>query len=127
VSRLCLRPAVFVVIQGVTVIEEGESPAISAHGHEAMIDLVPGLHGALRHNASADRYVLQHLVDLAGEERGGCVQIILRSSHLLARTFYVWISVYNLCVVSVAWSLMADVFDRAHPSVAYKSDGCSAL
>jgi AAA family ATP:ADP antiporter len=31
----------------------------------------------------------------------------------LARTFYVWISVYNLFVVSVAWSLMADVFDRA--------------
>lgn len=31
----------------------------------------------------------------------------------LARTFYVWISVYNLFVVSVAWSLMADVFDSA--------------
>lgn len=27
------------------------------------------------------------------------------------RVFYVWISVYNLFVVSVAWSLMADVFD----------------
>jgi AAA family ATP:ADP antiporter len=31
----------------------------------------------------------------------------------LARTFYVWISVYNLYVVSVAWSLMADAFDSA--------------
>jgi AAA family ATP:ADP antiporter len=31
----------------------------------------------------------------------------------LARTFYVWISVYNLFVISVAWSLMADVFDSA--------------
>lgn len=31
----------------------------------------------------------------------------------LARLFYVWISVYNLFVVSVAWSLMADVFDGA--------------
>jgi AAA family ATP:ADP antiporter len=31
----------------------------------------------------------------------------------LARSFYVWISVYNLFVVSVAWSLMADVFDSA--------------
>ncbi|MBD1586735.1 NTP/NDP exchange transporter [Pseudomonas typographi] len=31
----------------------------------------------------------------------------------LARTFYVWVSVYNLFVVSVAWSLMADVFDAA--------------
>ncbi|WP_079203321.1 NTP/NDP exchange transporter [Pseudomonas sp. CC6-YY-74] len=30
-----------------------------------------------------------------------------------ARLFYVWISVYNLFVVSVAWSLMADVFDAA--------------
>lgn len=29
----------------------------------------------------------------------------------LARVFYVWISVYNVFVVSVAWSLMADVFD----------------
>ncbi|GGJ95481.1 MFS transporter [Pseudomonas matsuisoli] len=29
----------------------------------------------------------------------------------LARVFYVWLSVYNLFVVSVAWSLMADVFD----------------
>ncbi|UCJ18199.1 MFS transporter [Pseudomonas sp. MM211] len=29
----------------------------------------------------------------------------------MARVFYVWISVYNLFVVSVAWSLMADVFD----------------
>jgi len=29
-----------------------------------------------------------------------------------ARIFYVWLSVYNLFVMSVAWSLMADVFDR---------------
>ncbi|WP_020202852.1 NTP/NDP exchange transporter [Cupriavidus sp. WS] len=28
----------------------------------------------------------------------------------LARAFYVWLSVFNLFVVSVAWSLMADVF-----------------
>lgn len=31
----------------------------------------------------------------------------------LSRVFYVWISIYNLFVVSVAWSLMADVFDSA--------------
>ncbi|WP_288405397.1 MFS transporter [uncultured Pseudomonas sp.] len=37
----------------------------------------------------------------------------LGDSVWLARTFYVWISVYNLFVVSVAWSLMADVFDGA--------------
>ncbi|CAB3813258.1 MFS transporter [Achromobacter denitrificans] len=28
----------------------------------------------------------------------------------VARTFYVWLSVFNLFVVSIAWSLMADVF-----------------
>lgn len=36
-----------------------------------------------------------------------------RDSVWLARAFYVWISVYNLFVVSLAWSLMADVFDPA--------------
>ncbi|UQY36286.1 MFS transporter [Pseudomonas fulva] len=36
---------------------------------------------------------------------------LMADSLWLARTFYVWISVYNLFVVSVAWSLMADVFD----------------
>ncbi len=36
---------------------------------------------------------------------------VLDDSVWLARMFYVWISVYNLFVVSVAWSLMADVFD----------------
>lgn len=36
-----------------------------------------------------------------------------RDSVWLARVFYVWISVYNLFVISVAWSLMADVFDGA--------------
>jgi AAA family ATP:ADP antiporter len=28
----------------------------------------------------------------------------------VARAFYVWLSVYNLCVVSVFWSFMADLF-----------------
>jgi AAA family ATP:ADP antiporter len=28
----------------------------------------------------------------------------------LGRSFYVWLSVYNLFVISIAWSLMADVF-----------------
>ncbi|MER0043779.1 MFS transporter [Pseudomonas sp. MGal98] len=36
---------------------------------------------------------------------------LMADSLWLARVFYVWISVYNLFVVSVAWSLMADVFD----------------
>jgi AAA family ATP:ADP antiporter len=36
-----------------------------------------------------------------------------QDSPWMARGFYIWISVYNLFVVSVAWSLMADVFDSA--------------
>jgi AAA family ATP:ADP antiporter len=36
---------------------------------------------------------------------------LVSESLWLARMFYVWISVYNLFVISVAWSLMADVFD----------------
>ena len=36
---------------------------------------------------------------------------LMGESPWLARVFYVWISVYNLFVVSVGWSLMADVFD----------------
>lgn len=45
----------------------------------------------------------------------------------LARTFYVWISVYNLFVVSLAWSLMADVFDapQAKRLFAFISAGAS--
>ena len=50
-----------------------------------------------------------------------CINLLLfaglfflqRDSIWLARVFYVWISVYNLFVVSVAWSLMADVFDAS--------------
>lgn len=38
---------------------------------------------------------------------------LLPHSVWLARLFYVWISVYNLFVISVAWSLMADAFDSA--------------
>ncbi|EAU68380.1 major facilitator superfamily MFS_1 [Stigmatella aurantiaca DW4/3-1] len=32
------------------------------------------------------------------------------SRELVARTFYVWVSVYNLFVVSIFWSFMADLF-----------------
>ncbi|MFC7500043.1 NTP/NDP exchange transporter [Enterovirga sp. GCM10030262] len=34
----------------------------------------------------------------------------------IARAFYVWLSVFNLFVISIAWSLMADVFnaDQGH-------------
>jgi AAA family ATP:ADP antiporter len=31
----------------------------------------------------------------------------------IARVFYVWLSVFNLFVISVAWSVMVDVFDSA--------------
>ncbi|MBO1325427.1 MFS transporter [Acetobacter sp. TBRC 12305] len=33
------------------------------------------------------------------------------ASPWVARVFFVWLSVFNLFVVSVAWSLMADIFD----------------
>src|SRR5690606_12253844 len=51
----------------------------------------------------------------------------LHDSVWLARVFYVWISVYNLFVVSVAWSLMADVFDapRARRLFAFIAAGAS--
>jgi len=77
------RPAVLAVVQGVTVIEECELPAIYLHGHEAAINLAPGLRGASRHDAFAERDIRQYLADLEGGERRGCVQIILRSSHRL--------------------------------------------
>src|SRR5690606_32344823 len=34
----------------------------------------------------------------------------------IGRAFYVWLSVFNLFVISIAWSLMADIFrtDQAH-------------
>jgi AAA family ATP:ADP antiporter len=30
----------------------------------------------------------------------------------IARAFYIWLSVFNLFVISIAWSLMADLFER---------------
>ncbi|MNF60876.1 hypothetical protein D3C84_425000 [compost metagenome] len=68
------RPAVLAVVQGVTVIEECELPAINLHGHEPVINLAPGLRGASRHDAFTECDVRQHLADLAGGERRGCVQ-----------------------------------------------------
>lgn len=46
----------------------------------------------------------------------------------LARVFYVWLSVFNLFVVSVAWSLMADVFraEQARRLFALVAAGASA-
>lgn len=46
----------------------------------------------------------------------------------LARAFYVWLSVFNLFVVSVAWSLMADVFrpEQARRLFALIAAGASA-
>lgn len=35
-----------------------------------------------------------------------------KQTHWTARAFFVWISVFNLFVVSVFWSFMADLFDR---------------
>ena len=37
----------------------------------------------------------------------------LQSDHTwIARTYFVWVSVFNLFVVAAFWSLMADVFTR---------------
>lgn len=46
----------------------------------------------------------------------------------LARVFYIWLSVFNLFVVSVAWSLMADVFrpEQARRLFALIAAGASA-
>ena len=46
----------------------------------------------------------------------------------LARVFYVWLSVFNLFVISVAWSLMADVFrpEQARRLFALIAAGASA-
>src|SRR5690606_26122491 len=45
----------------------------------------------------------------------------------IARAFYVWVSVYNLFVVSVTWSVMADVFDayQARRLFAFVAAGAS--
>lgn len=45
-----------------------------------------------------------------------------------ARSFYVWLSVFNLFVVSLGWSLMADVFrmDSAKRLFAFIAAGASA-
>lgn len=39
--------------------------------------------------------------------------VFLPSNPWVARVFFVWLSVFNLFVVSVSWSLMADIFDMA--------------
>lgn len=46
----------------------------------------------------------------------------------LARIFFVWLSVFNLFVVSVFWSLMADLFDKeqSHRLFAFIAAGGSA-
>jgi AAA family ATP:ADP antiporter len=59
------------------------------------------------------------------------VRVVTRAlpdSVWLARVFYVWISVFNLFVVSVAWSLMADVFrpEQAKRLFAIIAAGASA-
>ena len=45
----------------------------------------------------------------------------------VARGFYIWLSVFNLFVISIAWSLLADVFrpDQAHRLFAQMAAGAS--
>src|SRR5690606_11055998 len=45
---------------------------------------------------------------------GFAVAFATRPEHLLAaRTFYIWLSVFNLVAISLAWSVLADVFTSA--------------
>jgi AAA family ATP:ADP antiporter len=53
------------------------------------------------------RFFLLHLLAFWALVRWGVAPIPT------ARTFYVWVSVYNLFVVSVFWSLLADLFTSA--------------
>lgn len=43
---------------------------------------------------------------------GFAISLIAEPANIwIARGFYIWLSVFNLFVVSIAWSLMADIFD----------------
>jgi AAA family ATP:ADP antiporter len=53
------------------------------------------------------RFFLLHLLVFWALVRGGAAPV------WVARSFYVWLSVYNLFVVSVFWSLLADLFTSA--------------
>jgi AAA family ATP:ADP antiporter len=45
---------------------------------------------------------------------GFSIAFAMRPDHLLAaRTFYIWLSVFNLIAISLAWSVLADVFTSA--------------
>ncbi|SDP80614.1 ATP:ADP antiporter, AAA family [Ralstonia sp. 25mfcol4.1] len=67
-------------------------------------------------------FFIANLLAFAGVTRA------LPDSVWLARVFYVWLSVFNLFVVSVAWSLMADVFrpEQARRLFALIAAGASA-
>jgi ATP:ADP antiporter, AAA family len=41
-----------------------------------------------------------------------------------ARAFYIWLSVFNLFVISIAWSLMADVFNARPGASTVRPDRC---
>ena len=47
------------------------------------------------------------------------LNLLLFTVHLEARVFFVWLSVFNLFVVSVFWSFMADLFDTGQASRLY--------
>lgn len=53
------------------------------------------------------RFFLAHLVLFAAAFAGGAWPVAV------ARTFFVWLSVFNLLVVAVFWSFMADLFTPA--------------
>ena len=48
-----------------------------------------------------------------------CVDLVAFAFALDARVFFVWLSVFNLFVVSVFWSFMSDLFDTAQAARLY--------
>jgi ATP:ADP antiporter, AAA family len=58
-----------------------------------------------------------HLYFLGGRNGGFGFSLMTDPDNVwIARAFYIWLSVFNLFVISIAWSLMADVFnaDQGH-------------
>ncbi|WP_454693770.1 NTP/NDP exchange transporter [Achromobacter aegrifaciens] len=94
----------------------------------AMLAVVP-LFGWLSARVPRDMLVTWVYAAFALSMAGFAALLYLRPGSVwAARSFYVWLSVFNLFVVSIAWSLMADVFrmDSAKRLFALIAAGASA-
>jgi len=82
----------------------------------ATLVVVP-LYGALAKKLSRRRLLPATYIFSAAVMTGFGLSLAIDPDNVLtARAFYIWLSVFNLFVVSIAWSLMADVFnaDQGH-------------